>query len=121
MSKNILPSITVQSKLYDILLDVLITGLYYSQGNPTVSLLLKSIIRNLPEWSIKTVGTILEEKLVSSDKLVDMNGVELVYSLLSSKFGEQVIVLCSNAVFSHFINRLTKLIDEYRFFARIAL
>lgn len=116
VSKNILPAVNHSNNLSDILLDVLITGLYYGEGlNPTVSLLLKSIIRNLPESSIRSVSTILEGKLVTSERIadqIDMNGVELVYALLSSKFGEQVIVECCNPVFGHFINRLTKLIDE---------
>lgn len=113
VSKSIQPA--NPSNSWNIFLDVLITGLFYNQDNHTVALLLKSIIRNLPEDSIKTVSCVVEKKLVDSEAVrdhIDMHGVDLVYALLSSKFGEQVIVTGCESVFSHFKNQLTKLISS---------
>ena len=96
-------------------MDVLITGLFYNQGNHTVALVVKSIIRNLPEDSIKTVSDIVEEKFLVSEATcdhIDMNGVDLVYAMLSSKFGEKVIVTGCQSVFRHFRNQLAKLISN---------
>lgn len=94
------------SAVWHLLLEILVSGLYYCHSNHNIKSSINGVIRKLPDKDLGLVSSLTLEKMSK------MNGVELVAALLQSHFGCKVIVNDIAFVLKFFITLLNDLFNQ---------
>lgn len=101
------------SSFWPLLVEVILNGLYYSYDNHIMKSAISGFIRHLNEGDLELVSGLVLKKLNESVKALEINGVEMLVTLLQSDFGCKVITNCADSVIgsiSQILNQFAKIL-----------
>ena len=103
---------TFVSPLRDLLIEVLINALFFCHQDHAIKSAINGIIRHLPETNLQTISSLVKENLENNEILDNIDGVELVGSLVLCNIGQSAIFEVYQTITSHIKCRIKYFVGE---------